>query len=676
MPVRRLRLDSDTDEEEQDPLQHQPHPQTQPQPHFPEVPVEISDDDDFIDVAETFSPPLPSCPVTDFLHRLGLSLKTDWVASCLRELQASVTSFEHLDVAAKAKRCFEQCLFADMNSCGAGVLPPNVDSMHLRVLPGPYVLQVDEIINITCPLRGRYEQAPPGPKRCLKLSMTDGVQRVFGMEYRPIKALEVCASSGLKVAISNVHVRRGLLMLVPETIEILGGLVEELDAARKRLVEEINKPPRGKRTKNGELPPLATRATLAAWPSDGVDFHASNGSTLHSNVSFQENNQGAGPRIPDTVNSLTTEDTLPMGAQDAGSNSITHMTSNVDAMNVDMARDTNPVSRASPMANQLTSVISKAEEMHLDAGNVTREYSVDSQSSNMVSNVVAAHNDTIHTTRESSVAIDYSPVVENVETHTDRTPEATDSTHLQRTSSTALNTSDVKMVDASDHSLILSGDQEVPFTYIASLSAKWAKMKEEALSVQGKIKCFLTGVKGFQYKKRTTYELQAYVDDGSLISEILVDHNVVEKGIGYSPEEVTSALSSSDTKIVHQMKDTMRKFQAFLANFEGIILVELNKKSSLPLALEMSQGCPQSDAWLLLRRLKSLHHLQVQNTTDPIELSPPYIFMMKVVPFYRQNLHHNTRLPFQDPGIAKMNIEIWRYGFIREHLLLNQHVFS
>jgi len=32
--------------------------------------------------------------------------------------------------------------------------------------------------------------------------MTDGVQRVFGMEYRPIKALEVCASSGLKVSFS------------------------------------------------------------------------------------------------------------------------------------------------------------------------------------------------------------------------------------------------------------------------------------------------------------------------------------------------------------------------------------------------------------------------------------------------------------------------------------------
>lgn len=143
MPVRRLRLDSDTDEEEQHPPQSQPlpRPQPQPQPHFPEVPVEISDDD-FIDVAESLSPPSPSCPVFDFLRRLGLSLKRGWLASCLRQLQVSVTSFEHLDVAAKAKLCLEQFLFADMNLCGAGVLPLGVDSMHLRVLPGPYVLQV------------------------------------------------------------------------------------------------------------------------------------------------------------------------------------------------------------------------------------------------------------------------------------------------------------------------------------------------------------------------------------------------------------------------------------------------------------------------------------------------------------------------------------------------------
>lgn len=65
--------------------------------------------------------------------------------------------------------------------------------------------QVDEILNISCPLRSRYQQAPPGLKRCIKLSMTDGIQRVFGMEYRPIQALEVCASAGLKVSLMPFH---------------------------------------------------------------------------------------------------------------------------------------------------------------------------------------------------------------------------------------------------------------------------------------------------------------------------------------------------------------------------------------------------------------------------------------------------------------------------------------
>lgn len=59
--------------------------------------------------------------------------------------------------------------------------------------------QVDEIVNIGCSLKGRYENANAGLKRCLKLSMTDGVQRVFGMEYRPIKDLQVLAPAGLKV---------------------------------------------------------------------------------------------------------------------------------------------------------------------------------------------------------------------------------------------------------------------------------------------------------------------------------------------------------------------------------------------------------------------------------------------------------------------------------------------
>lgn len=37
--------------------------------------------------------------------------------------------------------------------------------------------------------------------------------------------------------------------------------------------------------------------------------------------------------------------------------------------------------------------------------------------------------------------------------------------------------------------------------------------------------------------------------------------------------EVTAALSSSDKKIVSDMKETMKQFQVFLANFEVIFFI-------------------------------------------------------------------------------------------------------
>lgn len=36
-------------------------------------------------------------------------------------------------------------------------------------------------------------------------------------------------------------------MLVPEVLEVLGGQVDDLEAARQRLVGEVNKPLRSKR---------------------------------------------------------------------------------------------------------------------------------------------------------------------------------------------------------------------------------------------------------------------------------------------------------------------------------------------------------------------------------------------------------------------------------------------
>jgi hypothetical protein len=155
MHIRRLRLDDDDDDEyaADEAVQPQPQPQTvthqtENSTNFPSPPVEISDDD-FIDISDDLvtPPPIPEpqpsdCPVNDFLRRLGFGLMRDSLATCLRELGDSVNGFQGFDVATKAKLCFEQFLFSDLNFCGSAVLPPNVESMHLDVLPGPYVLQV------------------------------------------------------------------------------------------------------------------------------------------------------------------------------------------------------------------------------------------------------------------------------------------------------------------------------------------------------------------------------------------------------------------------------------------------------------------------------------------------------------------------------------------------------
>lgn len=82
------------------------------------------------------------CPIDCSLRGLGLKLRREWLDSCIRGLESAVPGFERLDHGAKAKLCFEQFLYSDMNHCGSGILPENVHDMHLVDLQGPFVLQV------------------------------------------------------------------------------------------------------------------------------------------------------------------------------------------------------------------------------------------------------------------------------------------------------------------------------------------------------------------------------------------------------------------------------------------------------------------------------------------------------------------------------------------------------
>jgi RecQ-mediated genome instability protein 1 len=169
---------------------------------------------------------------------------------------------------------------------------------------------------------------------------------------------------------------------------------------------------------------------------------------------------------------------------------------------------------------------------------------------------------------------------------------------------------------------VLSTNTEKPFTYLAELSQKWAVMKDTIHFVQGRIKCFLTGVKKFQFKQQSTYELLCYVDDGSLICEILLHNDVVQKRIGHSSMEVTAALSSSaPTSLNAMMKEKLKRFQLFLADFEGIMVVEMNRSSQYPVAIEMNQGCSLTDARLLLDRIKSSS--RTSSSLNPVVVLSP-----------------------------------------------------
>ncbi|ESQ31549.1 hypothetical protein EUTSA_v10003815mg [Eutrema salsugineum] len=521
-------------------------------------------------------------PIAGVLSRMGIKMKSDWWVSCLAGLEVSVPQFSRLEVAAKAKHCFEQFLFSDMNLCGGGVLPRNVASMNLVELAGPFALQVDEIVNIGCPLKGRYENANAGLKRCLKLSMTDGVQRVFGMEYRPIKDLQVLAPAGLKIVVSSVQVRHGLLMLVPEIIEVIGGMVEELEEARKRLVVEVNKPPRGKRTRNGVVPSLATRATLAAWSlNDNDTGNQVNTSTSGNASHVQANGQGISLNVtrthispPQTMNdppaSINVEATVPR---------VEHMQIDTASAHGERAfSDLHSTSSNIPMTSSSAGTRCSGRRPLYNNGS---ENTLDQQTSNVASFVGEMHIDN------------------------GRARDTTDPVYGSGSGAVADDKVSNMVVDMEIPS-VMSTDTETPFTYLAELSQKWAVMKDTMHFVQGRIKCFLTGVKKFQFKHQPTFELVCYVDDGSLICEILLHNDVVQKRIGHSSMEVTDALySSTSTTVNAMMKEKLKRFQLFLADFEGIMVVEMNRSSQYPVAIEMNQGCSSTDARLLFGRIKS-----------------------------------------------------------------------
>jgi RecQ-mediated genome instability protein 1 len=117
------------------------------------------------------------------------------------------------------------------------------------------------------------------------------------------------------------------------------------------------------------------------------------------------------------------------------------------------------------------------------------------------------------------------------------------------------------------------------------------------------------------------YDLYVYIDDGSFITEAFVDRDIVQNMIGLSAEELAAALSSGGPAQAN-IRKTMKAFEHFLVNFEGTILIELNRDSSVPIVREMNKGCSSSDAWQLLRRVKTFSGQGYMRSLDFMDTTP------------------------------------------------------
>jgi len=211
-------------------------------------------------------------------NTLGIHVSDDWLQQCTHfVLTEELEPFRRSNVTAVREAVYRQFLSSDLDRCGRKPSPHHaifstLDERHGEILKGPFVLQINDIVDAGIPMvdqidmekelvakdgeemdeadalftdalqteiqgnskSKKNEQQFSYSKRLLRLTLSDGqFNDIQAMEYKPIDALSLRTELGAKVRISNVLVRRGVLLLIPESIVLLGGGVDELIEAKK-----------------------------------------------------------------------------------------------------------------------------------------------------------------------------------------------------------------------------------------------------------------------------------------------------------------------------------------------------------------------------------------------------------------------------------------------------------
>ncbi|XP_046969732.1 recQ-mediated genome instability protein 1-like [Vanessa cardui] len=184
--------------------------------------------------------------VRSYMSSNHMIVDQEWLSECVNHLIEN--NFNEDEIKLQTK---EQWLLNNLTDVCPGCLPQNLKSRVKIELNGQYVLQINALVDIGS---SAYQQHLKLQKvntenieattrfedkisnhRMIKLYMTDGVQEVTGIEYKPMRNLSLDVIPGSKVLIKGpVECRRGMFLLTENCIELLGGEVEELIVANSQ----------------------------------------------------------------------------------------------------------------------------------------------------------------------------------------------------------------------------------------------------------------------------------------------------------------------------------------------------------------------------------------------------------------------------------------------------------
>ncbi|XP_051175771.1 recQ-mediated genome instability protein 1-like [Leptopilina boulardi] len=187
-----------------------------------------------------------------------------WLRDCIEYFcsENSQVNFNNVQQFVK-----EQFLLSDLREINNinGCLPPNLSEKPKTILDSKYTLQLLKLydismskykqlekirnvstVNIDVTNENNSQPWEPVGKRMLQLFLTDGIQEILAIEYKPIRILNDSLLPGLKIMIMGpVVCRKGVILLEETNVAIREGEVADLlipNALENVLANALNLP--------------------------------------------------------------------------------------------------------------------------------------------------------------------------------------------------------------------------------------------------------------------------------------------------------------------------------------------------------------------------------------------------------------------------------------------------